>query len=76
MTSKAEIRERLLRVLQEDYPDASFDQSFEEIGMDSLDVVSLTADVQGEFDVDIPLGAEKAFKSPRDVEKWLVSVCG
>jgi acyl carrier protein len=75
MASKSEIRARLMALLEDEHPGAFAEMNFAEIGMDSLDVIQFIADVEGEFGVDVPLGLDKSFRCPRDVERWLVDVC-
>ncbi len=64
-----ELEERVLKavskVLKGDR--AGIDDSFESLGVDSLDAIEILFEVEEEFDISIPSEAAKAVLSVRDV---------
>ena len=71
MADTADIRARLMQLIAEDFPEATAEQSFADMGMDSLDMVQLFYDVDDEFDVDIPQTSFRYFNCVKDIEEWI-----
>lgn len=71
MFEPADVRVRVMSLIEEGFPDATIEQTFADIGMDSLDVVQFMHDIDEEFDVDIPQTSFRNFNSPKDVGDWV-----
>ena len=69
MTTSIEARCIELIALQKELPpeSISLDSSFEELGMDSLDKVTLAFDVEETYGIDIPETALATIKSVQDM---------
>jgi acyl carrier protein len=67
------IESRLLRILQDEVGPAALDPtaSFADLGMDSLDLLSLVNKIEEEFGVTIPLATLVDFDSVRQLLEWL-----
>ena len=72
----AQIHEGIVRAAQQHMPDSSVVPDFEanifDLGMDSLDVIGICFELEGEFEIEVPDEVVDGFKSLKDVEDYLL----
>jgi acyl carrier protein len=65
------MKEAILAVLRKDYPEAEADTKFEDLRMDSLDLLDFIGRIEETFDRSISPAQASMFQTVNDVAEWV-----